>query len=130
VQAVHGAGVRSAPQRPATQAQRPWPQSSVPGAQFCVHIIAVQLGARAAGTQAFGWQQVAGTQSPSLAHSTPGEAAPPPGLSSRTCPPPALTAGGRSLDRPVAVPAWSAGPDWIDSGDGGYAPGDRGPGSA
>ena len=40
------------------------------GAQFCVHITAAQLGARAAGTQAVGWQHEADTQSPSLEHST------------------------------------------------------------
>jgi hypothetical protein len=41
-------------QLPASQAQRPWPQSSVPGAQFIVHMVSAQSGFWVAGTQVVG----------------------------------------------------------------------------
>lgn len=57
-------------QRPAWQRQLP-PQSSVPGRQSMVHMIPSHVGRRAAGTHAVAWQQPAGTQSLSVAHSAP-----------------------------------------------------------
>jgi len=102
----------------------------VVGAQFCVHIVAAQSGRRATGAQVVAWQQLAGTQSASCAHSAPGDTAPPLGRSSRTWAPPMLTAGGRSPEVPVAVEVWRGPPDWMDAGEGGYAPAERGPGSA
>jgi hypothetical protein len=83
----------------------------VPGAQFCVHIVAEQLGARAAGAHVVGWQQVAATQSSSRAHSAPGDAAPPLGRSSRTSAPPRLIDGGRSFNVPDAGDACRPLPD-------------------
>jgi hypothetical protein len=121
---------RTAPQRPATQAQRPCPQSRLPGAHACEHATPAHEGTRDAGAHPLGWQHDEATQSLSATHSVEGDCALPWSPRPATWAPPTLTAGGCSPPVPVDVEGCSTPPEWMLAGDGGEALGDKGPGSA